>query len=566
MSNFLEPEYALSILAGLAENPKDFDYIDKNIPCQAACPAETDIPGYLEEIYKGNYEEAYRINLRDNVFPAILGRVCTRPCEPACRHGWEGLGEPVAICFAKRSADDFMQREKPILLDKVFDSSGRKVAIVGSGPSGLTIARQLTLWGHDVTVYDKNTYAGGNMMDAIPDFRLPREVVKKEVDQVLATGFELKLNTEIGKDILLEDLRSENDAVVLCAGTLEPRIPHIPGTDLEGVQHGVTFLNFINLHEDGHPDFTEKKVIVIGGGFTAFDCARMAKRLGADDARLVYRRTKDEIVMTQSELDEFENEGIHYEFLATPVSFNGKEMLSSVTFARTKIEGDDVSIVSDSVFDLDADYVFLGTGQFKTEGLPKKSEEGLFIGGDYCNGAESVIDAIGHGKKRAEEIDEFLMGKKRFKKAVMVEDVPKAVTGRSKEMDQWPLNEMPTLTLEKRDVRAEVEKGYGIETAINEAGRCYLCNFKFEIDNDLCIYCDRCLKVMPVDNCIVRISSFVYDEKDRITGFIESNGGRDYNHLYLDQNECTRCGACVEVCPVDCITLQKTTKVTVPIS
>jgi len=566
MTNYLDPEYALSILEGLAENPKDFDYIEKNIPCQTACPAETDIPGYLESIYHGDYEEAYRINLRDNVFPAILGRVCTRPCEPACRHGWEGLGEPVAICFAKRSADDFMQRKEPIVLNKIFEPSGKKVAVVGAGPAGLTIARQLTLWGHEVTIYDKKSYAGGNMIDAIPDFRLPREIVKREVEQVLATGIDLKLNTEIGKEVQLEELRSNNDSVVLCAGTLEPRIPHIPGKELDGVQHGVAFLNFINLNNSGLPDFTGKKVVVIGGGFTAFDCARMAKRLGAEDATLVYRRTKNEIVMTQSELDEFENEGIHYEFLAAPISFNGEGHVSSVTFTRTQLEGDDVNTVDDSAFDLDTDYVFLGTGQFKTEGLPMKAEEGLFIGGDFCNGAESVIDAVGHGKKLAEEIDEYLMGAKRFKKAVLVEEITKAVTGRSKEMDQWPLNQVPTLELEGRDVRSEVETGFGIETAVNEAGRCYLCNFKFEIDNDLCIYCDRCLKVMPVDNCIVRISSLVYDEKDRITGFIESSGGRDYNHLYLDQNECTRCGACVEVCPVDCITLQKTTKVTVPVT
>ena len=191
---------ALSRLNGKADAPKDFDWLGKNIPCQKACPASTDIPGYLQAIYEGRHEDAYMINLRDNVFPAVLGRVCARPCEAECRHGWEGLGEPVAICFSKRSAADFKQQDL-IVMDKWFGDSGRRVAVVGSGVAGLAAARQLALLGHRVTVYEKHGTPGGMMNQGIPVFRLPRDIIDREVEQIAALGVEIICNTEISDNI-----------------------------------------------------------------------------------------------------------------------------------------------------------------------------------------------------------------------------------------------------------------------------------------------------------------------------------------------------------------------------
>lgn len=538
------------------------------MPCQAACPAGTDIPAYLEAIAREDYAEAYTINLRDNVFPAVLGRVCTRPCEPACRHGWEGLGEPVAICFAKRSADDFMIRKGPVVLEPVFPSSGKSVAVVGGGAAGLTLARELALWGHEVKVYDRHERPGGLMEQGIPEFRLPREVLRREVEQIQLAGVQFICGVDVGVDVTLESLRAAHDAVVVAAGTTRPSTPDLPGVDLIGVEHGLAFLRAINRGQTPEPP---GRVVVIGGGFTAVDCARVGQRLGASDVCMMYRRSADEMYVTQVELQAFAEEGVRVEFLATPVAFEGeKGRVSAVRMIRTRlVPGSDARAACEPVpgseFSVPADLVLLGTGQVREDGwLCEETGDDLFLAGDFVNGPESLIDAIGHGKQVARRVDHYLMGADRFEEGILIENVKTTTTGRTLEMDKRLRSSMPELTREQRGLRAEVETGLGKPSAVLEAERCYLCNYKFEIDNDLCIYCDRCLKVMPVDNCIVKASALIFDEQDRITGHMPSTSSRDYNMLYLDQNECTRCGACVEVCPVECITLQKVTRVTRP--
>ena len=552
----LPSEYALSKPHGLAAHPKDFDWVEKNIPCQAACPAGTDIPGYLEAITKGDYQEAYRINLRDNVFPAVLGRVCTRPCEPACRHGWEGLGDPVAICFAKRSADDFLQHDVPVTLPSVFPASGKSVAIIGGGAAGLTVARELCLWGHNVTVYERHERAGGMIEQGIPEFRLPRDIVQREVQQIEIQGVKIKTRVEVDA-AKLSALRSTHDAVAITTGTISPHLPDLPGIDLPHVRHGIDFLREVN---NGKEPETPRHVAVIGGGFTAVDCARMARRLGADDVCMYYRRSEKEMYITETELEEFTKEGVGHNFMTTPIKFTER----GVQFARTQFTGKTLENIPGSEFEVEADLVLLGTGQGTDESWLPEDRTGLFFAGDFVNGPESLIDAIGHGKQVAREIDRALMGTDRFQDVVDITSVRKATTDRTREMDTLPRENMPEISPGDRSLRAEVECGLSKDAADREASRCYLCNYKFEIDNDLCIYCDRCLKVMPVENCIVKASHLNHDDMGRITGFDASESHRDYNMLYLDQNECIRCGACVEVCPVDCITLQKVTSVTVP--
>ena len=579
-------EWVLSKPKGVACEIRDFAWVETNIPCQAACPAGTDIPGYLDAIRHGNYEEAYRINLRDNVFPAVLGRVCTRPCEPACRHGWEGLGEPVAICFSKRSADTYMENQAPVLLDPLFPETGKRVAVVGGGAAGLTVARELVLWGHKVTVLDEHEEAGGLMVQGIPEFRLPREVVRREVEQIRSQGVDLRNGVTVGTDVSLADLLQNHDAVVLSPGTHCPNLLDLPGSGSAGIQHGLGFLLDFNHHRvkrlSGH-------VVVIGGGFTAVDCARAAQRLGADRVTLYYRRSEQEMYITPGELEEMQAEGIHVETLVAPVAFREEAgVLTGVCFTRVQLGDPDADgrcrpdAIPDSEFEVAADLVLLGTGQDQdvswvdamlrddvvdasgrvNPGRQRPDLVGrLYVAGDFATGAVSLIDAIGHARTCAREIDEALMGEDRLRDIVVIEDAE--TTGRTRAMDTLPREPMPQLPEANRGVADEVELGLGENASRREAERCYLCHYKFEIDNELCIYCDRCLKVKPVDGCIAKVSELTVDENQRITGYVGSTSSRDYNMLFIDQNECIRCGACVDVCPVECISLQKVEKRTV---
>jgi len=580
---------ALTRDRGMADQPKDFDWVAKNIPCQTACPAQTNIPGYLAAVARGDYAQAYRMNLEDNIFPAVLGRVCSRPCEPACRHGWPGLGESVAICFAKRSADDFMSQEL-VVLPKLFPRSGKHVVVVGAGVGGLAAARNLALWGHDVTVLEKHARPGGMLNQGIPEFRLPRAIIDREIEQVRLAGVDIRCAVDVGRDISLTQLAHDYDAVVLAAGTLRPHIPDAPGCDLSGIQHGLTFMRQVN--DTGSSDIAGP-VVVIGGGFTAMDCARTAQRLHAGSVQVLYRRSRVEMPVTTEELAELEHEGIPLAGHVAPIGFRGNDdgHVCAVQCVRTEPGLRDASgryrpePIAGSEFEVPAATVLLATGQFPDTqwidselrttlvGEDRRLASGaaqataqpeIFVAGDFALGATTLIDAIGHAKTCARHVDTHLMGEDRFKEVVVIE--PATAIDRDMEADSLTRHPMPMRPLSERTLHAEVERGYREAEARQEASRCYLCNYKFEIDNDLCIYCNLCLKHKPVENCIVKVRSLTYDDQGRITGYNRSTGHRDYNLLYIDQNECTRCGVCAEVCPVECIPLQDIGKRTVPVT
>lgn len=557
---------AMSARKGICAQPKDFDWLDRNVPCRAACPAHTDVPAYLEAVASGRFDEAYRLNLRDNVFPAVLGRVCTRPCEPACRHGWEGLGEPVAICFSKRSAADFMSRGEPVVADRLFPDTGKRVAVIGAGPAGLAAARDLALLGHVVVVHERAAAPGGMMVQGIPAFRLPRPLVAREIDQVIHCGVTMRCGEEIDA-AKLAALRKANDAVVIATGATKPNRPDIPGADRPGVWHGLDFLRRANA---GDAPAVGRRVVVIGGGFTSVDCARMARRLGAESVRMLYRRSRGEMYITPGEVEEMEAEGISFETHWGPVEFLGEsDLVSGVRFVRMK-PGTTVADgrreyepVPGDTMEVPADTVLLGTGQTPERGWfdTATNEPGVFVAGDVATGARSLIEAVAQGRAAARRVDLFLTGRERLAERVRIEDVE--TTGRTRAMDAIPRQPMPVLPVAARGVSDEVETGLAREAAMTEASRCYLCNLKFEIDNDLCIYCDRCLKVKPVEKCIVKLESLIHDAQGRITGYREARSAGEYRMLYIDQAQCIRCGACKDVCPVECITLQRVTGVEV---
>ncbi|MBC8206491.1 MAG: FAD-dependent oxidoreductase [Kiritimatiellaeota bacterium] len=601
---------ALSKLNGKADAAKDFDWLEKNIPCQAACPASTDIPGYLDAIYRGEYEKAYRINLEDNVFPAVLGRVCARPCEAQCRHGWDDLGEPVAICFSKRSAADF-GGQASVVLDKWFPDSGKKVAVIGAGPAGLAAARQLALLGHAVTVYEKHNKPGGMMNQGIPEFRLPRNIIEKEIGQITALGVEIVCNAAIGDNLQLSELTATHDAVVMAAGTLRPNLLNLPGKELDGIRHGLNFL--LDVNENNSTDIGEH-VVVIGGGFTAMDCARTARRLGATtvqveekladktapgsilrmpkgNVKVWYRRSVDEMLVTPGELEELEHEHIPLETMVSPKAYIGENgNVTGMRFIRTEMGEPDASgrrrpvEVPGSEFEIQADTILLATGQFpdtewiddalknelveedgwlKSGSACATANDKIFAAGDFAAGASSLIQAIGHAKECVREVDRFLMGKERLKDVAVIEDVEK--TGRIREMDAVPLQPMPAIDLTRRDLTNEVETGFEQESAPDEAQRCYQCHYKFEIDNDKCIYCDWCVKAKPRPECILKLSKLNHNEDGTVADWEIARTQDDVNMVWVNQEDCIRCGACVAACPVDAISIQKVSLKTEPV-
>ena len=581
---------ALSIAAGESTAPQDLHWLEKNIPCQAACPAGTDIPGYLEAIYQGRFAEAYEINLRDNVFPAVLGRVCSRPCEGACRHGWEGNGDSVAICFSKRSAADFGSRA-PVVLSADRPSSGKTVAVIGSGVAGLAAARDLTLSGHRVTVFEKHATPGGMLNQGIPAFRLPRAIIEREIRQVVAAGVEIRCGVNVGGDRPLAQLTGDFDAVVMAAGTLRPNVLDLPGKALKGIEHGLSFL--LQVNEFGRREIG-RRVIVIGGGYTAMDCARTALRLGAR-VGVVYRRSRQDMVVLPGELEALLAEGGHLETNCSPAEFLGdRGAVIGARFFRTRPgepggDGRRTPLeVPGSELDIGADTVILATGQFpdthwigselrrklvekdgwlSSGDAQETSRPNLFTAGDFALGATTLIQAIGHARECARKVDAWLTGVKRTRPRSLAGPAFQSKlpggrdTGRTPQMNMIPIHPMPTLPAATRKLDSEVETGYLAETASAEASRCYLCHYKFEIIDEKCVLCDECLNVKPVEGCIVEIASLTRDDEGRIVGYTRVEQGKTdslyYNRLWIDQSQCIRCGRCESVCPVNAITIQK---------
>lgn len=577
---------ALTQAEGESVHPRDIEWVETNIPCQVACPAGTDIPGYIEAINNGQLDEAYAINFRDNIFPGVLGRVCARPCEDACRHGRSPNGESVAICSLKRSAHDLGGSLK--VPPKIKESSGYRVAVVGAGVAGLAAARDLALEGHRVIVYEKHHRPGGMLVQGIPSFRLPRDVIELEINQVLSLGIELKCGVNIGNDETLDVLVQSHDAVVLAAGTLNGNRLDVAGNSLPGVEHGLDFLMEVN--ERGRRDIGSK-VTVIGGGYTAMDVARTAVRLGAETT-VYYRRGQHDMVVLPGEVQELLNENGAMNYFQTPYQFLGKNSVEQVEFLKTMInveEGKQVlGIEKGSSINIDTDSVILATGQrADTQWVSGQTGESImagqsglsivnefdtphpkvFVAGDFATGATTLIDAIAHGRKAALRVTRFLTGASSPAKKIKIErkkfatDFEGGQFPRTQEMNVIPIQPVPVINATDRIDGAEVELGYD-QTLTDQAGkRCYLCHYKFEIDNRLCVLCDECVKVKPTDDCILPISDLSLDDDGSVVRYKQLCKGESdslyYNQLWINQDKCIRCGQCEAVCPVGAISIQK---------
>jgi NADPH-dependent glutamate synthase beta subunit-like oxidoreductase/formate hydrogenlyase subunit 6/NADH:ubiquinone oxidoreductase subunit I len=561
------------------------DWYKTNIPCQVGCPAHTDVATYIGLISQGRFDEAYLINRRCNVVPGVLGRTCARPCEPVCRRN-KIDGKPVAICWLKRAAHD--HREYRHLPERPKITKNKTVAIIGAGSAGLACARDLAEKGYPVTVYDSYPVGGGMMVGGIPVWRLPREVTREECDEYMdALGVTMKFNMTVGKDIQLNDLLEQYDAVYIGAGCQVPKPitgpdnKLIPGLQYKGVEDGLRFLEKVNF---GEPVTVGKRVVVLGGGFTAMDCCRSSIRFGAEKVYVLYRRTKEEMPSDEYEVDEATLENVEFQYLVTQVEILSKdgEHVSGLKLIRNKLGDPDASgrrspkpipgseyiIECDTViaaFGQDADGTWIpdDLGVEKNRwGIPlidrntwMTNRPGLFAGGDYTEGARNLISAIGDGRDAATAINRYLHGEDKPAEEAVEIELPDFRRGMVDNYESIPYQLIPSLPLEKRfSITTESETGYSPQEAVEQARRCLQCQLNIMIDPSICILCSGCVDICPYDCISMEGLKSVVKSDPLHQEAQEWTAGAD---MIIDEEKCIRCGLCIVRCPTDAIAMVK---------
>lgn len=556
----------------------DESWFRENISCQSACPVNTPASSYIERIQEGDYDGALGLNHMANLFPHILGRVCTHPCESACRRG--KIDEPVSICSLKRAAADFADKKSPLRSSIAKKSTGKKVAIIGAGPSGLAAGNDLAIVGHDVTIFEALPMAGGMLSVGIPPYRLPWNKIDDAVNWVKELGIKLKLNSPVNSSEEFDKLVEEYDAVYIAAGAHKSVALDIPGEeDLKGVLHGITYMKDINL---GNQKKVPSRVAVVGGGFTAIDCARSSLRLGAREVFIIYRRTLKEMPAGELEVNMAEGEAIKILYLTSPIKILGDvgSNVKAIECIKNKLGEPDASgrrrpePITGSAFTLPVDMVIAAIGQapdasFMTEksGIeftkwgtvivdPESfttSKEGVFAGGDFITGPRNAIEVIGDGRMAARAIDKYLSGGKerRFEYTLMEKDPVRKVSG----YEAIPRQEQDSVEMGERwEIEKEVELGFSKENAAKEADRCLLCHYNIFIDADKCILCGGCIDICPQD-CIMMVSR---DKIEAEEGVRNGAVPDDWDAVMaIDEEQCIRCGLCVKRCPVDAIKMQR---------
>ncbi|HHY81917.1 MAG TPA: FAD-dependent oxidoreductase [Clostridiales bacterium] len=468
-------------------------------PCENACPANVNIPGYLSLIASGRFIDAYNLVRQENPFPAVCGRICTHPCERRCRRGT--VDEPVSICYLKRFVSDYaMKNEANFVHDIVYTKNGQKVAIIGAGASGLTCGYYLARTGYEVDIYEKESVAGGVLAFGIPEYRLPSSILKHEVDLICRSGVNILYNTEVGKDISFKELRAMYDAIYIATGTQIPQKVNVPGENLRGIFPGIKFLKDVKLYNN--IDLKDRVVAVIGGGNTAIDSARTAVRLGARKVMLLYRRTRQLMPAYDTEIEEALHEGVELIELVSPVRFisDKRGNVARIECVRRRLSNFDnkgrrnTSHIEGSNFFIDVDNVIIAVSQYADLPFVKKEEigvtpwgtfiidqdtqmttmPGVFAGGDVARGPDEVIRAIADGKNAARSIDLYLNGKGILNKGEKI-DIPEIID--EDELVSHPRFPVELLPVEKRkNTFDEVVVGYHKLNAIAEAMRCLHCD------------------------------------------------------------------------------------------
>lgn len=471
-------------------------------PCQNSCPADVDVPRYIALIKERKFAEAAALIRSKNPFPAICGRVCDHPCESKCRRAT--FDEPVAIKSLKRFAADWEKKHGVSPVAEHKPPTGKRVAIVGAGPAGLSAAYYLALAGHKVTVFEALPVAGGMLAVGIPEYRLPKDILEWEIEVIKKAGVEIRTNTRIGEDIKLDELSSEYDALFIAVGAHNEVKMDVPGEDFEGVMPAVAFLRDVAL---GKPVEVGKKVAVVGGGNAAIDAARTARRMGAEEVHILYRRLRADMPADAGEIEAAEEEGIHIHYLTAPTRIIGRDgKVAQIECVRMKLGEFDKSgrrrpipvDASRTIVDIDTVIPAIGqavdtsfimplsdTGEnlFTTKsGLlitdPDSLETnvpGIFAGGDCVTGPWSVVAAIGAGREAAYSIDRFLGGDAWIGAHAEIE---RCLVGEpiEEECKRCPMPELPVS--ERARNFKEVELGFTEDMAVAEAARCFQCDVR----------------------------------------------------------------------------------------
>lgn len=578
------------------------NYFHKVVDCQWACPAHTPVPEYIRLISAGRYADAYMVNWESNVFPGILGRTCDRPCEPACRRGRveENNGEkpePVAICRLKRVAADNKGDVKARMPKRATSKNGKRIACIGAGPASLTVARDLAPLGYEITVFEADQKGGGFMRTQVPRFRLPESVIDEEVGYILDLGVELRGGQRI--DSMRSMLEKNYDAVFVGSGAPRGRALELPGSDEAGahIHIGIDWLSSVYF---GHVKEIGKRVIVLGGGNTAMDCCRSARRLGGDDVKVIVRSGFEEMKASPWEKEDAAHEGIPILNYLVPKSFvhdNGK--LTGMTFEKVRTEKDERGrrkLVPTGEPDqhFDCDEVLVAVGQenafpwierdigieFNEWGMPVVDEAThqstlphVLFGGDAAFGPKNIIWAVAHGHEAAVSIDRLLSGQS------TAERPPPNVKVLSQKMGihEWSYDndisnddrfKVPHVPFAEaiRSMSTEVELGFDAATAWKEAQRCLNCDVQTVFTDAACIECDACVDICPMD-CITFTGNAAEPElRQKLTApalnltqaLYVSGPLKTQRVMVKDEDVCLHCGLCAERCPTGAWDMQKT--------
>src|SRR6201990_3381103 len=576
------------------------DYFHKVVDCQWACPAHTPVPEYIRMIAAGRYSDAYMVNWHSNVFPGVLGRTCDRPCEPACRRvrveEVTGKAQPVAICRLKRVAADNKDDVRARLPQPAANKNGKRVALIGAGPASLTVARDLLPLGYEVVLYDGDPEAGGMMRTQIPKFRLPETVLNEEVDYILDLKPELRLGQKINS---LKALLAENyDAIFVGAAARRGRELKIPGRQeaAANIHIGIDWLSSVSF---GHTTSIGKRVVVLGGGNTAMDCCRTSRRLGGDEVKVVVRSGFEEMKASPWEKEDAAREGIPILNFLVPKEFTHKDgKLTGVIFEKVKAEYDDKGrrkLVNAGEPDqhFECDDVLVAVGQensfpwierdigleFDKWDMPKVDPKSMastnpkvFFGGDAAFGPKNIIWAVAHGHEAAVSIDKYLSGENINDRPLPAVEVVSQKMG----IHEWSYDNEISPELRFRvphrdkvvalaDIKAEVELGYDVELALKEAERCLNCDVQTVFTSQLCIECDACVDICPMDCITFTPNGEEADLRTRLQApstnptqdLYVADGLKTGRVMVKDEDVCLHCGLCAERCPTGAWDMKK---------
>ncbi len=575
-------------------------YFHKVVDCQWACPAHTPVPEYIRLIGQGRYSDAYMVNWVSNVFPGILGRTCDRPCEPACRRGRveqsQGADpEPVAICRLKRVAAD-MKNDVSARMPTPAPRNGRRVACIGAGPASLTVARDLAPLGYEVIVFDGESKAGGFIRTQIPRFRLPESVIDEETGYILDLGVAFRSGQPIAS---MKALLAENfDAVFVGCGAPRGRDLDLPGRReaAANIHIGIDWLASVSF---GHISAIGKRVIVLGGGNTAMDCCRSARRLGGSEVKVIVRSGFEEMKASPWEKEDAAHEGIPILNFHVPKSFEHEGgRLIGMTFELVRAVHDDnghrrLVPTGEPDVHIPCDDVLIAVGQenafpwierdsgisFDQWGLPvldpatfQSSLPQVFFGGDAAFGPKNIITAVAHGHEAAVSIDRLLNGEDIRRRPDPMTNLMSAKMG----IHEWSYDNDTSLDARFKvpwakaeialaSIKVEVELGFDASTAFKEASRCLNCDVQTVFNAPTCIECDACVDICPMD-CITFTAN---DDEPELRTRLKAPALNESQDLYVsgplktgrvmvkDEDVCLHCGLCAERCPTGAWDMQK---------